>query len=221
VRVQCIGARYQVLEEALGKGGSAVVHRALDTASATEVALKQLVVDEHSAEHAEAVALFEREYLAQGLRPVARRRHGAGALAFAQARAPRRQRGQRALRAQWCGQADRLRHDDPDGRLGRSRLLDRCVLGRSDGHAPLQMAELYLRAARTALAAGEEELFADYARACASIAKTSGAPALVARYEALMEAAQGAHLQLSDEFIAFGSDVTQRLGAKRRRARSL
>ncbi|HEX7479397.1 MAG TPA: AAA family ATPase [Polyangiales bacterium] len=105
--------------------------------------------------------------------------------------------------------------------MARSRLLDRCVPGRSDGHAPLQMAELYLRAARTALAAGEEELFADYARAYASIAKTSGAPEVLARYEALMEAAQGAHLQLSDEFIAFGSDVTQRLGAKRRRARSL
>src|SRR4051794_7392146 len=56
-----IGTRYQ-LEELLGRGGMACVHRALDVASGQRVALKQLVTEPGAAPEESAAALFEREF---------------------------------------------------------------------------------------------------------------------------------------------------------------
>ncbi len=107
-----------------------------------------------------------------------------------------------------------------DTERGLERIKTTLQAAQAEGHAPLQMAELYLRAAKTALVAKHDELFAQYARDYAMIAQSSAAPALQARYEALMQAAHGAELMVGEELLAFGSDVTQKLGAKRRRMRS-
>ncbi|HEX4341043.1 MAG TPA: serine/threonine-protein kinase [Polyangiaceae bacterium] len=55
-----VGARYQ-LGEALGEGGVAIVHRAKDTVSGREVALKQLR-PEHRTDRERAIELFRREF---------------------------------------------------------------------------------------------------------------------------------------------------------------
>ena len=56
-----IGARYQV-GALLGRGGMATVYRVTDTATARQVALKQLAMPEEPSRRSEMVALFEREF---------------------------------------------------------------------------------------------------------------------------------------------------------------
>jgi tetratricopeptide (TPR) repeat protein len=59
--VRKIGARYSV-ESELGSGGTASVYKVLDSATGTEVALKQLTLRVDSAQARAGVALFEREF---------------------------------------------------------------------------------------------------------------------------------------------------------------
>lgn len=55
------GGRYEALR-VLGRGGSAVVYRTRDLTGNRDVALKQLTVSGGADQHADAVALFEREF---------------------------------------------------------------------------------------------------------------------------------------------------------------
>jgi eukaryotic-like serine/threonine-protein kinase len=56
-----IGGRYRVQHE-LGRGGMGVVYRVREVGSERELALKQLLVDQHSSQAQRLIALFEREF---------------------------------------------------------------------------------------------------------------------------------------------------------------